>query len=226
MNTDYRLDELKLALNAMRIPYLDILVTGNTGAGKSSTINAILGYEGAKVGEGVSPETNDVIMYRASNKLHFWDSPGFGDGVENDKRHAQKITALLRKGERFGYIDLVLLIIDGSNRDMGTVYRLLTDVIIPNFPRERVLFGINQADMAMKGRHWNDDNNTPDAELEKFLHDKAASVKRRIREATGLKITEPVCFSGKYSYNVSRLLDLIFDNLPTKRRYLQKWGGR
>lgn len=35
---------------------------------------------------------------------------------------------------------------------MGTTYRLLNEVIVPNFQKERILVAINQADMAMKGR--------------------------------------------------------------------------
>lgn len=225
MNEIYRLDELTEALDKMKINRLDVLVTGDTSAGKSSTLNTILERMSAKVGEGVEPETKDVTSYSLNDKLYFWDTPGFGDGVENDKKHAKKITELLNKfyGERakIGYIDLVLVIIDGSKRDMGTTYQMLTDVILPSFPKERVLVAINQSDIAMKGRHWNGEENAPDDELLAFLREKSTSVKRRIKEATGIEVNDPVCFSAKYDYNTSGLLDLIFDNLPKRRRLFQ-----
>ena len=49
---------------------------------------------------------------------------------------------------------MVLVIIEGSNRDMGTTYQLLNEVVIPNIQSDRILVAINQADFAMKGRHW------------------------------------------------------------------------
>lgn len=50
---------------------------------------------------------------------------------------------------------MVIVIIEGGNRDMGTTYTLLNEVIIPNFQRDRILVAINQADFTMKGHHWN-----------------------------------------------------------------------
>lgn len=57
----------------------------------------------------------------------------------------------------------MLVILDGSGRDMGTTYRLLNEVVAPNFQIDRVLVAINQADMAMKGRHWDERLNRPDS---------------------------------------------------------------
>jgi uncharacterized protein len=42
---------------------INILITGATGSGKSSTINAIFDTEVAKVGYGVDPETMDIQKY-------------------------------------------------------------------------------------------------------------------------------------------------------------------
>ena len=68
-------------------------------------------------------------------------------------------------------IDLVLVILDGSTRDLGTSYELINNVIIPNLgenKKDRILVAINQADAAMKGRHWDYNTNKPDGELEKI----------------------------------------------------------
>ena len=42
---------------------LNIMITGATGSGKSSTINAMFRQEVAKVGVGVDPETMDITKY-------------------------------------------------------------------------------------------------------------------------------------------------------------------
>ncbi len=102
-------------------------------------------------------------------------------------------------GNTYGFIDLVLVIIEGSNRDMGTTYKLLNDIIIPNFQKERILVAINQADVAMKGRYWGYENNQPEPKLKNFLEDKAISIQKRVKEATGVEIIKPVYYSAEYN---------------------------
>lgn len=66
---------------------------------------------------------------------------------------------------------MVLVILDGSSRDLGTSYELINSVIIPNIgenPEKRILIAINQADVAMKGKYWNEKENKPEKELEDF----------------------------------------------------------
>ena len=69
---------------------VNILITGATGCGKSSTINALFGSDKAKVGQGVAPETMDIKKFELSN-IVLYDSPGLGDGKEADLRHAKSI---------------------------------------------------------------------------------------------------------------------------------------
>ena len=38
----------------------------------------------AEVGVGVDPETSNITSYTLDN-LTIWDTPGLGDGIENDK---------------------------------------------------------------------------------------------------------------------------------------------
>ena len=123
-------------------------------------------------------------------------------------------------GDDYGFIDLVLVVIDGSTRDLGTVYSLIVDVLLPNIQADRILTVINQCDMAMSGRHWNFSRNEPDSTLLDFLNTQAESIRRRIRETTGTNIILPVYYSAEYGYNVTRVLDLIIDNIPLERRKL------
>ena len=163
------------------------------GTGKSSTINALFNTEKAKVGVGTDPETMEITRYELDN-LVLWDSPSLGDGKEADDRHAKNIKNKLYEKDENGnlLIDLVLVILDGSTRDLGTSYELINQVIIPHLGENkegRILIAINQADAAMKGRYWDSANNKPEPPLQKFLDEKAESVKRRIKEATGLEVS-------------------------------------
>jgi len=221
----------KLLNNIMKLKKekVNLMITGATGSGKSSTINAMFDTEVAKVGVGVDPETMDIEKYELDN-LIIWDTPGLGDGKEKDIAHSKaiikKLNELDEKGEPL--IDLVLVILDGSSRDLGTSYELINKVIIPNLgenPEKRILIAINQADMAMKGRYWDYESNQPMPKLVKFLDEKAESVKRRVKEATGVEV-EPIYYSAGYKdegdsqrpWNLSKLLYYIVKNTPAKKR--------
>lgn len=224
---NYRKNDIERKLYYAGFRPFDILVLGATGSGKSTTLNAIMNGVAAKVGTGTDPETMEIDDYSLNDYVRLWDSPGLGDGIERDARHSKKIIDMLYStykmdGRIYGLIDIVLVLIDGSSRDMGTVYQLINNVIIPNFQKDRIIVAINQADIAMKGRHWNQTTNMPDHELECFLDDKAESVRKRIHEETGVWIKKPVCYSAEQKYNVIKLYDRLIDNIPTQRRPLVK----
>lgn len=209
---------------------INLMITGATGCGKSSTINALFNAEVAKVGVGVDPETMEITKYEMDN-LILWDSPGLGDGKEADNRHAKNIIKKLNEKDKDGnlLIDLVLVILDGSTRDLGTSYELINQVIIPNLgenKENRILIAINQADVAMKGRYWNYEQNRPEPQLVNFLEDKVDSVKRRIKEGTGVE-TDPIYYCAGFKeegqeqcrpYNLSKLLYYIIKYTPMEKR--------
>lgn len=225
MYSDYRLDAIDINLQKARFYPLDVMVTGVTGAGKSTTLNSLFEKEVAKVGDGVDPETMELDSYRLNELIRFWDTPGLGDGVYADTIHSRKLVDLLYKTyvideKEYGFIDSVLIIIEGSNRDMGTTYKLLNDIIVPNFQSERIIVAINQADVAMKGRHWDFSRNKPDDVLINYLEEKTISIQNRVKEATGVTIKRPIYYSAQKGYNISKLFDLIIDNMPESRREL------
>ncbi|KYH34831.1 GTP-binding protein EngB [Clostridium tepidiprofundi DSM 19306] len=209
---------------------INLMITGATGSGKSSTINALFDMEVAKVGVGVDPETMEIAKYELDN-LVLWDSPGLGDGKEADNKHAKNIIKKLNERDHNGnlLIDLVLVILDGSTRDLGTSYELINSVIIPNLGEDkqnRILVAINQADVAMKGRYWNYEENIPEEPLKKFLEEKVISVQKRIKEGTGIDVT-PIYYSAGFKeegeeqcrpYNLSKLLYYIIKATPKEKR--------
>lgn len=219
----YRIDDINEKLSNMGARPLDVMVTGVTGAGKSTTLNALFQKTVAEVGSGVDPMTKEIKEYRLNEFIRIWDTPGLGDGIAADQLHKKRIIDTLHRayklhGSVYGLIDLVLVIIEGSNRDLGTTYALLNDTIVPNIQKDRILIAINQADVAMKGRHWNALTNTPDAQLLSFLKKQASSVKNRIYEATGVEVYMPIFYSAQYGYNMQALFDFIIKHIPRWRR--------
>ena len=235
MIASYRLDDLKQRTYC-GIP-IGIMLVGSTGAGKSSTINALLGTEAAKVGYGVDPETMHTKCYKLNDYIHIYDTPGLGDSPEQDKKHMEEITSLLYMpslehslwfNEEMTWaslnqylrfcIDLVIVIIDGSKRDMGTIFPFVKDVIMPKIPHSNIIVMVNQADMAMKGRHFDEITGKPDAILEQFLEDQAVSIQQRITESLGIPIAKPVMYSAVHNFNIYAIIDHIIDNTEWKFR--------
>ena len=138
---NYRKNDIERKLNYAGFRPFDILVLGATGSGKSTTLNAIMNGVTAKVGTGTDPETLEIDDYSLNDYVRLWDSPGLGDGIERDAIHSKKLIDMLyatyqMNGRTYGLIDIVLVLIDGSSRDMGTVYQLINNVIIPNFQKD------------------------------------------------------------------------------------------
>ncbi|ACV38992.1 GTPase family protein [Leptotrichia buccalis] len=222
---DYRKMDIEKKLEKARFMPLDVMVTGVTGAGKSTTLNTIFRKNVAIVGNGVDPETMSLEFYSLNDVFRLWDTPGLGDGVKNDEIHKRKLVNLLYKtysldGNVYGWVDLAIVVLEGLNRDMGSTYTLLNEVIVPNIQADRILVVINQADMAMKGRHWNKETNRPDQVLVDFLEKQAISIQNRVKEATGVTIRKPVYYSAEYGYNIEKLLDFIIDNIILEKRQL------
>ncbi|MCR5273431.1 MAG: 50S ribosome-binding GTPase [Lachnospiraceae bacterium] len=209
---------------------VNIMLTGSTGAGKSSTINALFNMNVAKVGVGVDPETSIIEKFTLDN-LVVWDTPGLGDGVKSDERISHSILEKLSELDEDGnpLIDLVVVVIDSSSKDLGTSYDLINNILIPALgddAKDRILIALNQADVAMKGTHWDEENNTPDEVLKEFLKKKADSVQKRIKDATGLSI-RPIYYCAGYKeeggeqrkpYNLPKLLYYIIKSVPKDKR--------
>lgn len=208
-------------LEQLKRQKLNIMFVGATGVGKSSTINAIFNMEIARVGYSVNPETDVIEKYELDNMI-LWDTPGLGDNPEKDKDYAIQIANALKEKDDNGelLIDEVVVVIDGSSRDMKTIYELIENVIAPYIEDEkRIVIAINQCDMALKGRYWNSEEKCPEESLDNFLNEKIVSVKRRIFESTGIA-TSPIFYSALYHYNISKLLLTMIQNMPETKRFL------
>lgn len=215
-------------INRLKNTKLNLMIVGGTGVGKSSTINALFGMEKAKVGTGTTPETMSIKSYELGNVI-LWDSPGLGDGKEADERHAKAIISKLAEKDSKGelLIDMVLVILDGGSRDLGTSYELINNVIIPNLGKDkgRLLVAINKADNAMSGRHWDFEKSEPQPKLIDFLDEKVNSTKTRIKEATGVDV-DVIYYSAGFSdgdtqeqpYNLSKLLAFILRHTKSTKR--------
>lgn len=206
---------------------INILLAGATGCGKSSTINALFGKEVSKVGVTPDPETMEIDKYILPGVV-LWDTPGLGDSEENDKRHSKNIIKKIQENkDGKGLIDIVLVIVDGSNRDMKTAFYLINEVIIPHFDKNRILVAINKVDGVMSGKYWDRKTNSPTPQLQKFIEDKELSVRDRIKKDTSVDIWpisyvagDKDIYSGvqEQPYNLLKLLYELYMRTPPEKR--------
>ena len=207
---------------------INILLVGGTGVGKSSTINALFGRYEAEVGVGQNPETTEIGNYNLEN-ITIWDSPGLGDSSENDKVYANKIKTLLQRKNINNecIIDMVLVIIDGSSRQLESTYKLIKDILVSNIDKERIVIGINQIDKAV-GKYWDNINHCPKSEIKEFIENKIKRpIKERIKKDTGIEFST-ICYSAgeidiiskiqEPGYNMAELLANIIIATPVKKR--------
>jgi predicted GTPase len=255
MNSDLPEDEKNRRLSALLKASgrkINLMIVGATGVGKSSTVNSMFNTKIAEVGVGVESETAEMEKYELEN-LTIWDTPGLGNGADSDKAITRKIVEKLsetagskKSGDGKGFlgaltfgahdegapnllIDLVLVVLDASSKDLTTPCELIGDVLLPCLGEEgkhRILIGINQADMAMKGRHWDYEENRPDSVLEDFLKQKADLVRERILNAAGIEVS-PVYYCAGYTeddgaqrrpYNLTKLFYNILMAVPAEKR--------
>ena len=227
--------DIEMYKSKIPCPPLDIMLVGATTVGKSSTINAWAGYEVMKVGSGIDPETQGIWYTPPlfNGCFRFWDSQGLGDADAADDTTKTNILNYLTQTKDINgkiykpYVDVVLVLLDGKDecRDLGENIQLL-DLIFSCVDSRRVFFGINKADMVMKGKngHWNDVTNLPDETLFKKLQETANIVYQRICERPAVKngclpINKTWFYSAKKGYDVMSLLGYILQEMPQQPIY-------
>lgn len=212
---------------------VNILVIGATGVGKSSTINALFNHTNiasknlCEIGYESAPKTKESSSYNIG-KVKIWDTPGLGDSKEKDDNYKNQIEVLLQKRDSNNeiLIDLILVIIDGSNKDISTTIDLINKTLIPNLAKEdrnRILIGINKIDKIKSSRYWDFSKNKPTSQINEYLSNMQLDIKHRVFNVTNISI-DPIIYSAGDSslniqpYNLLELIACILKNLPFEKR--------
>lgn len=212
---------------------LNILVVGATGVGKSSTIAALFknGKDFVEIGTDSKPQTQNIEKFVISNNITLWDSPGLGEGEEKDKKHKDNIIAKLQEKDKDGnaLIDLVLVILDATNKDLETAYKLINKVIIPNMPnKDRILIVLNKCDCVIDRVDFVENGRKLTDEQIQYLDSKVNDIRGRVKKDTGVDV-EPIYYSAglkkenklqETPYNITKLLYFITKKTPPIKRLM------
>ena len=110
---------------------IEILVTGRTGTGKSTLVNALVGKDVAKVGSKLKVQTAEVKAYVAKAEdgveVVVWDSPGLQDGSGKETEYLSMLK------EKCSNVDVIIYCIDvaetraklkGEDEDLRAIQQL------------------------------------------------------------------------------------------------------
>ncbi|CAI8005970.1 Translocase of chloroplast 34 homolog, chloroplastic [Geodia barretti] len=91
---------------------MEILLTGRTGTGKSTLVNALVGVRAAETGSNLLVTTKHVtghkVMSTEGMEIVVWDSPGLQDGSGEEDDYLAKMK------ENCSNVDIIIYCIDAS----------------------------------------------------------------------------------------------------------------
>ena len=103
----------------------NVLVIGNSGVGKSTLINAVLGEEKAKTGWGTTGTTTRLELYEPENDevpFRIIDTIGFQPGVFQQQRAIQAVKKwskeCAKKGREDHQINVIWFCVEGTSRKL------------------------------------------------------------------------------------------------------------
>ncbi len=101
----------------------NVLVVGNSGVGKSTLINAVIGTDVAETGSGLSGTTKELKLYEDEGiPFRILDTPGFEPSLLKEMRTTAQIRKWSREaakeGQEDNQINVIWFCIDGTSRKL------------------------------------------------------------------------------------------------------------
>ena len=101
----------------------NVLVIGNSGVGKSTLINAVLGIEKAKTGYGISGTTNELEIYESDSvPFRVIDTIGFEPTFFKEQKAINAVKkwskGSAKEGQEEKQINVIWFCVDGTSRKL------------------------------------------------------------------------------------------------------------
>lgn len=200
-----------------------IAVIGETGVGKSSTLNALfnagqeVSHTRAQTQEAVPIEIQISNVEGENGVLIVYDMPGLGESVAKSRQHRATYAKILKN------VDVAVWILDAQDRAMESVQRYITRQLRTINPElvERVIFALNKVDLVAPGQTaWHPLANLPSEAQELNIKERVADVRSKIMEVMPEWQGTVIGYSAEKRYNLPQLFAVMLDAVPKKRRWV------
>jgi len=191
-----------------------IALIGETGVGKSSTINALFG-KGVPISHAKACTQEEAeIAGNRGRPVRVVDMPGLGEDVEADERHFGTYQRVLPD------VDLVMWILKADNRALTNIQRAMDRLVNEGtLNPQRLVIAINQVDLLQPGA-WDREINLPSAEQEETIRQRRADVVQKLKKVIKLEDRQIIAYSAMTFYNLDALVESMLKACDDSRLWL------
>lgn len=202
-----------------------VAVIGQSGVGKSTTINAVFGVNNyvSDIAEGTTNIEEQTFDIDGHYKMIFYDTPGLNNDIDKDKKYLKMYEEILPQ------CDVIMYIINAATRNFGEDCRILKEHIIPLCSEkgimQNIIIAINKIDAIGESdsdnpeSKWDIVKNEPTLHLENLIEQRLKDMCAKMVQENLLgrdeknKVTPNriCCYSAVYEYNVEAFLKAILE---------------
>lgn len=201
-----------------------VAVIGQSGVGKSSTLNAVFGLNlpTSDIEEGTTEIIEKVFPMRDGFNLSIYDMPGLLQNRKKDGLYEDMYKEILPQ------CDVIVYIIKANSRNIGDDCRILKDIVLPicnaSAIKENLIIAVNKVDTIGQTvapedpeLSWDPFDNKPSEKLWECILKKRIDIYEKlisenlvlINDKDALKPEQVVFYSAIYEYNIGEVLKAI-----------------
>lgn len=201
-----------------------VAVIGQSGVGKSSTLNAVFGLNlpTSDIEEGTTEIIEKVFPMRDGFNLSIYDMPGLLQSRKRDEVYEEMYKEILPQ------CDVIVYIIKANTRNIGDDCRILKEVVLPicnaNSIKDNLIIAVNKVDTIGQTIDpedpdlvWDPFENKPSKKLWDCIQKRRINIFERlisenlvlINDKDALKPEQVVFYSAIFEYNLGEFLKAI-----------------
>ena len=192
-----------------------VAVIGQSGVGKSTTLNAIFGLKNytSNLAEGTTEIVEKVFPMRDGFNLSIYDMPGLNNDEDKDIEYEELYKQILPG------CDVIVYVINAHSRDFGEDCRIIKEVVLPicdeNKIKDNLILAINKIDTIGESIDPNDPElkwdvieNVPTEKLKKAIKTRLSDIydklidEKLLGENESLKDHQVVFYSAMFNFNL------------------------